>query len=66
MAAGEDRNAFGVTLAIPKLLLRPEHALIFLGDRAQPFIDEFLHALPAIGFGGVDVALESVAMLCTA
>ena len=38
---------------------RPEDALIFLRDRTQPFVNEFLHALPAIGLGHVDVALSS-------
>src|SRR6267143_4642907 len=37
---------------------RPENALIFFRDRPQPFVNEFLHALPAIGLGHVDVAFR--------
>src|SRR3979411_1529167 len=36
--------------------LRPQHALIFLRDRAQSLVNEFLHALPAISFRHIDVA----------
>src|SRR5258706_10151633 len=37
---------------------RPDDALVFLGHRRQAFIHEALHALAAISFGGVDVALR--------
>src|ERR1700722_6248734 len=37
--------------------LGPQYALILLGDRSQTLVNEFLHALPAIGFRREDIAL---------
>src|SRR5690349_11318778 len=39
------------------LLFGPQDPLVLLGNRSQTFVHESLHALSAIGFGGVDVAL---------
>src|ERR1700688_4919512 len=36
----------------------PDDTLVFLGHRCEPLIHEALHALAAIRFGGVDVALR--------
>src|SRR2546422_9996114 len=36
--------------------LRPQNALVFLGDGTESFKYETLHALSAIGFSGVDIA----------
>src|SRR5882762_1184164 len=38
-------------------LARPEHALLACPDRADAFIDEFLHALAFVGLGRVQVTL---------
>src|SRR6266566_6550034 len=35
----------------------PDDALVFFGDRSESLVYEPLHALPAIGFAGIDVAL---------
>src|SRR5882724_8325204 len=35
----------------------PNYALIFFGDRRHTLVNEFLHALAAVGLGGEDVAL---------
>src|SRR5437773_10917930 len=37
-------------------LLRPQNALVFLGDGPESFKYETLHALSAVGFSGVDIA----------
>src|SRR5579864_8417268 len=39
-------------------VFRPEHALILLSDWAHSLVDELLDALPAIRFGGIDIALR--------
>src|ERR1019366_4817891 len=41
-----------------RLLFRPQDALVFLRDRSQAFVNELLHALPAIGLGYIDVAFR--------
>src|SRR5260221_5363809 len=40
------------------LLFRPQNTLVFFRDWSQTFVNEFLQALPAVGFGRVDVALR--------
>src|SRR6266851_312312 len=40
------------------LLFRPQYALLFFRDRSQALVHEFLQALPAVGFGRVDVAFR--------
>src|SRR5215467_3072986 len=47
-----------VTISWSPSLLRPYRALIFLADGLETFIQEPLHALTAIRFGCVDVALR--------
>ena len=39
-------------------LFRPEYTLAPGRDRADAFVDEFLHALSFVSFGGVKVALR--------
>src|SRR5262249_46892924 len=39
------------------LPFRPGHALVPARYRSDPLVDEFLHALTFIGFGGVEIAL---------
>ena len=38
--------------------LRPQNALVFLGDRTESFVDELLDALAAIGFPCVDISFR--------
>ena len=37
---------------------RPQHTLIFFRNRRHAFVNEFLHALAAVGFGGEEIAFR--------
>src|SRR5205085_43557 len=37
---------------------RPRRALVFSGDRSEPFVVELLHATPLISFRRIEVALR--------